>query len=150
MADQILLVLVSFLASVGFGTVFRIHGKDLLLAGLGGALTRIVLILLLTFIDTRVVYMIIAAFFASSYGEFWATKKRYPSTYFIYPAIVPLIPGDLFYYTIIGMIKADNEAVMQNGLNCFVALIGMGVGFVLSAWFANTVRKIMAGVSMTI
>ena len=39
MVNDLILVLVSFAASTAFGIVFRITGKDLLLAGLGGALT---------------------------------------------------------------------------------------------------------------
>lgn len=142
MVDNIRLVLLSFFASIGFGIVFRIKGRELLLAGIGGALTRIVLLILLQLAWPRVVYMTLAAWFASVYGEVLATKLKYPSTYFIYPSIVPLIPGDLFFYMMIGLLEGNLEAFVENGLSCLLALVGMSIGFVISSTFMHYVRKI--------
>ena len=141
MVDNLILVLVSFAASTGFGIVFRITGKDLFLAGLGGALTRIVLIILSQFIPERFVYVMLSALFASAYGELLANITRDPSTYFIYPAIIPLIPGYLFYYTMTGAIRGNHELFALNGTNCLLTLLGMSVGFVLSSTIAHYIRK---------
>ena len=37
MVENMELIVLSFLASIGFAIVFQVRGKDLLLAGLGGA-----------------------------------------------------------------------------------------------------------------
>ena len=139
--DNLILVFVSFMASFGFGMVFRITGKDLLLAGLGGALTRIVLILLTQVFEERFLYVMCSALFASAWGELMASIRKDPSTYFIYPAIVPLIPGDLFYYTMTGAIRGDYLLFSVNGVSCLLTLLGMSVGFVLSSTIAHYVRK---------
>jgi len=139
--DNLILVLVSFVASVGFGIVFRITGKDLLLAGLGGALTRNVLIVLSQFIPQRFVYVMLSALFASAYGELLANITKDPSTYFIYPAIIPLIPGDLFYYTMTGAIRGNYTLFSLNGSNCLLTLLGMSVGFVVSSTIAHYIRR---------
>ncbi len=141
MVNDLILVLVSFAASTAFGIVFRITGKDLLLAGLGGALTRIVLIILSQFIPERFVYVVLSALFASAYGELLANITRDPSTYFIYPAIIPLIPGDLFYYTMTGAIRGNASLFALNGTNCLLTLLGMSVGFVLSSTIAHYIRR---------
>ena len=139
--DNLWLIAYSFCASVGFGLVFRIIGTDLLLAGIGGVLSRIVYIILLSFIPNRLVYMSIAAFFAGLYGEFMATIRKEPSTYFIYPALIPLIPGDLLYYTLISIFTNGYDVMWENSTQCIMALMGLSIGFVLSSSFMHHLRR---------
>lgn len=140
--DPLLLVILSFCASVGFGTVFQIPLHDLWRAGIGSVLTRLVLIYLPGIIPYRLVYTGLAALTAALYAEFMATKRKDPSTYFVYPAIIPLIPGDLFFHAILGTLYADWAMAASNGSNCIIALLGMSIGFVLSSSVAHYVRKI--------
>lgn len=146
MVEAVRLVILSFCASVGFGLVFRLVGKDLLWAGLGAAMTRCVYLLLLHTMDTRLVYSIFAALFAALYAEFLATYKKVPSTVFLYPSIVPLIPGDLFYNTIAGFMTGDMQMVVENGKNCFLTLAGMSIGFVISSTVAHYIRRYRLGI----
>ena len=141
LSNPVLLVLISFAASVCFGVVFRIPGYDLWRAGLGGALTRVMLLFLAPRFPDRLVYVTAAALFAALYAELLATRRKDPSTYFVYPAIVPLIPGDLFYYSLVGLYLGDSEMFASNALNCLLALLGMSIGFVLSSIIAHYVRK---------
>ena len=136
-----ILVALSFIASVGFGVVFRITPKDLLFAGLGGALARIALLTLTPVISSRLLYMTLSASVAALYAEFFAVTRRQPSTYFVYPSIIPLIPGDLFYYAITGIYLGAREWVELNGINCLISLAGLSVGFVLASTFVIHVRR---------
>ena len=120
--------------------MFRVEKKDLWLAGLGGALTRIVL-LVFTPIMSRLIYMTISAFAASLYAELLATLQKKPSTYYVYPAIIPLIPGDLFFFTLLGIYVENKEMVMANGYDCIFSLASMSFGFVLSFVAAHYIRK---------
>ena len=139
--NPLLLILLSFGASVCFGFVFRIKPSDLWLAGLGGVLTRIVLLVMLQFTGTRLLYISVAALVASLYAEILATITKTPSTYFVYPAIVPLIPGDLFYYALVGLLHSDRVMFESNALNCMLVLLGMSIGFVLSSVIAHFIRR---------
>ncbi len=141
LTDPILLILVSFGASFFFAVVFRVDPHDLVLAGLGGVISRVALILLTPHIEHRMLYMVPAALAAALYAEFLATKRRDPSTYFLYPSIIPLIPGDLFYYFIRGLITGEEQTIVNNGVECILALAGMSVGFVLSSIIAHYVRR---------
>lgn len=57
------------------------------------------------------------------------------------PAIIPLIPGDLFFYTLIGINQKNSEMVRTNGFDCALTLVSMSVGFALSFAIAHYVRK---------
>lgn len=141
MQDPLLLILVSFLASCSFSVMFRIARGDVWRAGLGGALTRIMLLLLPSLFPQRIVFTTLAALTAGLYGELLANVLRCPSTYFIYPAIIPLIPGDLFYYALVALYLGDQQMFLGNAANCMVALLGMSIGFVLSSIIAHYVRR---------
>ena len=140
-SDPVLLILISFMASASFGVVFRIPFHDLWRAGLGGVLTRIVLLVMTSFTQERLIYITAAAFVGSLYAEMMAVKRKDPSTYFVYPSIVPLIPGDLFYYSLVGLYLSDRAMFEKNGTDCLLVLVGMSIGFVLSSIFAHYIRK---------
>ena len=61
MAESIKLILLSFLASIGFGLKFQMQTRYLAWAGLGGALTRLCYLLLLEVIDSRLIYSLLTA-----------------------------------------------------------------------------------------
>ena len=138
--NPFILILLAFGTSFFLGVVFRILPRDLWLAGLGGAITRIVL-LILTPLCARPVYATAAAFVASIYAELLGKMQKKPSTYYTYPAIIPLIPGDLFFYTLIGINQKNSEMVRTNGFDCALTLASMSVGFALSFAIAHYVRK---------
>lgn len=131
MVESIKLIILSFTASLGFGVVFRIEKKSLLWAGLGGALTRCFYLFLLQMTSRRVLYSILAAMFAALYAEVMAAYKKMPSTVFLYPSIIPLIPGDLLYNTAVNLILQDMTQMLFNARECILSLLGMSIGFVI-------------------
>ena len=140
--NPFLLVGLSFFASVSFGVVFGIPPKDLWLAGLGGALSRISLLSFSALNSNRLIFMTVSALIAALYAEFLAVKRRHPSTYFIYPSIIPLIPGDLFFYSLMGIFINDHARVYDNGINCLYSLLGLSIGFVISSTVSHYIRKL--------
>lgn len=135
MVESFQLIVLSFTASLGFGIVFRIGKKDLLWAAVGGALTRCAYLFLIEVIDQRILYSLLAAMFAALYAEIMAMNRKMPATVFLYPAIIPLIPGDLLYYTAVNLILRNTPEMLENAKNCALSLAGMSIGFVLISTF---------------
>ena len=141
LSDPVMLVALSYVASVGFGIVFMIPPKDLWLAGLGGAIARLALVSLTPITDNRLLFVTLSAMAAALYAEFLAVTRKQPSTYFVYPSIIPLIPGDLFFFALAGLYLGDRAGVETNGINCLLSLAGLSIGFVLSSTVAHYVRR---------
>ena len=131
MINNIEIVALSFFASFGFAMVFHMRRDFLIYAGLAGALTRIVYLILMQITDSRAIYICLSAMFASLYAYVVSQWKYTPSTIFFYPALIPLIPGDLLYYTLQGLILKDTNAFIVNGQNFIVALFWLGIGSVV-------------------
>ena len=136
------LIFLTLMASTGFSIVFNIQLKDLPFAALGGVIVRVVHILFkLAFPAYAFVYTIFAAFFAALYSEILAITKKEPSTLYLYPSIVPLIPGDLFYYTALGIVWGNMSIFTQFGPDLALSLVGISVGFVLCSTIVHYIRK---------
>ena len=136
------LVFLTLMASTGFSIVFNIQLKDLPFAALGGVIVRVVHILFkLAFPAYAFVYTIFAAFFAALYSEILAITKKEPSTLYLYPSIVPLIPGDLFYYAALGIVWGNASIFTKFGPDLALSLVGISVGFVLCSTIVHYIRK---------
>ena len=140
--SSIELVVLTLLASAGFSVVFNIQWKDLPFAAAGGMIVRIFYILFqLAIPDYRFVFIALAAFFAALYSEILAITKKEPSTLFLYPSIIPLIPGDLFFYVALGLVWQNGGLLSQYGPNLALSLIGISLGFVLCSTIVHYIRK---------
>lgn len=135
MVESVKLIVFSFTASMGFGIVFGIERRNLLWAGIGGALTRLVYLFLLEVTDQRLFYTLLAAMFAALYAEIMAMRQKMPSTVFLYPAIIPLIPGDLLYNMAVNLILQNTSEMLDYARNCALSLAGLSIGFVLISTF---------------
>lgn len=142
MVTNLKILVLSYLASMGFGVTFRITGKEnLLLAGLGGLFTRAIYLLAQFLIPNRFLYTMIGSFAAATYGELMARKKHVPAVYFTYPSLIPLIPGDLFHFTISSLISGNISGSMNYAGNCLIALLGLCIGMMLSSTTIQSIRK---------
>ena len=136
------LVVLSFIASAGFGIVFNIQLRDLLYAAIGGTIVRIVYIALQTVIpDYRFIFTIVAAFCAALYSEILALVKKEPSVLYRYPSVIPLIPGDLFFYVAAGIVWGNTSLISTYGPTLGLVLIGISLGFVLCSTIVHYIRK---------
>ena len=136
------LVGLSFIASAGFGVVFNIQWKDLVYAAVGGMIVRIVYISLQAALpDYRFIFTIVAAFCAALYSEVLAIVKKEPGVLYRYPSIIPLIPGDLFFYVAAGIIWGDTTLITAHAPNLGLVLVGISLGFVLCSTVVHYVRK---------
>lgn len=145
MVENIKLVVFSFASSVGFGITYHVKKEHLLWAGLGGALTRCCYLILVEFIDERFVYSLLAAMVTSIYAEILAMQFKTPSTVFLYPSILPLLPGSLLYNTAVNFLISNREAMWENAANCALTLLGISIGFVITSTFTYYRRVFYLG-----
>lgn len=136
-AENLKLIFFSFTASVAFGVVFGIRPKALFHAGLGGVLTRAALLISLQFMTNRLFYTMTAALVGAFYSELIAHRKNTPLAKYLYPALVPIIPGDLLYNTVVCFVKADAD-FFTYGKQLLPALLGIALGSMLAPMLAHS------------
>lgn len=123
----------AFIGSIGFAIFFKMKGKQIVLAGIGGAVTWLVYLLMQHFIDGYFVPYLAASIFVGIYAEIMARVNKAPATIFLTAAAVPLIPGGSLYYTMLGLVEQDEELFAQSGIAALTIALAISLGFVVVA-----------------
>ena len=123
----------AFLGSIGFAIFFKMKGKQIVLAGIGGAVTWIVYLLIQHFIEGYFVPYLVASIFVGIYAEIMARVNKAPATIFLTAAAVPLIPGGSLYYTMLRLVEQDEELFATSGVAALTIALAISLGFVVVA-----------------
>lgn len=92
-------IFTGFLGSLGFSILFHIRGRKLLVASLGGLMSWAVFLVLAPLFPGEAVRYFFASAAVTVYAEVFARIIKTPTTTFLVPSLIPLIPGGALYYT---------------------------------------------------
>ena len=129
-------LLMSAIGSVGFAMIYRVAGKYLPLAAIGGLLTFAVYYTV-EFLGYGVfAAAMLSSAFSALFSEVFAKIKRAPVSIFLLPCSIPIVPGSALYYTMANFIAKDfTEALHYLGIALGVGLgIACGIVVVPVAW----------------
>ena len=97
--EAIIQIIMGGLGTLGFNILFNIRGKKLALATLGGVISWTVFLGLGPILPSEAFRYCISTAVVTVYGEIMARVERTPTTTFLVPSVIPLIPGSALYYT---------------------------------------------------
>lgn len=92
-------IFTGFLGSLGFGILFHIRGRNLLIASLGGLISWTVFLFLQPLFPGDATRYFLSSAAVTIYAEVFARVMKTPTTTFLVPSLIPLIPGGALYYT---------------------------------------------------
>jgi uncharacterized membrane protein YjjB (DUF3815 family) len=125
----------TLIATLGFGILFNIKGKNLVFASIGGGVSWF--FYLLTYSNLHFANLIaffIASVIGSVYSEVMARILKTPVTTFIICTIIPLVPGGGMYYTMFSSIQGNVNESLNLGLQTLsiAGTVAIGVFLVSS------------------
>lgn len=135
-------VITAFAGSIGFAIFFKMKGKQIILAGMGGAATWLVYLLCQRQIEGYFIPYFAASVFVAVYAEIMARVNRAPATIFLTAAAVPLIPGGKLYYTMSGLVNGDEKLFAQSGEDAVTMALAISLGFVVVALITKYITGI--------
>lgn len=135
----ILEVIASFLATMGFGILFNIKGKNLIFAGIGGGISWFMYEggILLGF--SVIASMFVSALVFSTYSEICARILKTPVTTIVVCALIPLVPGGGMYYTMYEAIHGDAAATWAKASSTLLSAGALALGVI----FVSSVTKLI-------
>ena len=136
-------IIAALVGSVGFAIFFKMKGKQIALAGIGGAVTWMVYLFVQSFVTGYFVPYFAAAVFVAVYAEIMARINRAPATIFLTAAAVPLIPGGSLYYTMAGLVNKNEVLFTQSGEAAIVIALAIAMGFVVVAVITRYIRAFL-------
>ena len=130
-ANEILIqILMAGLGTLGFNILFNIRGKKLVLATLGGVISWAVFLALAPFLPGEAIRYFLSAAVITVYGEFMARVEKTPTTTFLVPSIVPLIPGSALYYTMNYALNKQWSQFAQQAFYTIQLALSLAVGII--------------------
>ncbi|NME84375.1 threonine/serine exporter family protein [Clostridium sp. SM-530-WT-3G] len=134
---MLLQVIVSFIASLGFGIIFNIKGKNLIFAALGGGLSWFCSLFFSKQGMSDALSFFCSSIIFSIYSEICARKLKTPITTILICALIPLVPGAGMYYTMYETITGNVQKAIHLGLNTCASAGSLALGVI----FVSTITK---------
>lgn len=130
----ILELVITFAATIGFGVIFSVPKRALLLGGGIGVVTWFVLQTGLTLGASSVFATALASLIAATIAHLLARKIRIPVTTLSIPGILPLVPGSRAYFTMLAFVEGDYLQGLEYGVETMLqaGAIAAGLVFALS------------------
>lgn len=130
-------ILIAFVASLGFGIIFNIRGRNLIFAALGGSLSWFCYLFLTQNGIRDIISLFISSILFSIYSEICARYLKTPVTTLIICALIPLVPGAGMYYTMYETILGNISTAVTFGLNTIASAGALALGVI----FVSTITK---------
>lgn len=138
----IIQVIAAGLGAGGYSILFNIRRDKLLYASAGGSLAWIIYILASQFITTNAfITNMLAAAFATLYSELLARIKKAPTTVFLIPSIMPMIPGGGLFYTMSAVISNDTVLFEKYFVTTIETALGISIGIMFMSLIGVRIVK---------
>lgn len=139
---MILNCIYAFLSSLGFGVLFNIRDKNLIIASIGGALAWFTYLVSRNLQPSEIFSLFLAAMVVSIYSEVMARVFKTPVTIFIICGIIPLVPGGLMYFATLEAVKGNLELSMSKGIQTLFSAGAIAIGIVFVSSISTIFKKI--------
>ena len=128
--DALIQILMGGLGTLGFNILFNIRGRKLVLATIGGLISWTVYLSLEPLWEGEALRYFVAAAVVTVYGEVMARVVKTPTTTFLVPSIVPLIPGSALYYTMNYALNKQWRAFSNQAFYTMQLALSLAVGII--------------------
>ena len=141
MTDVIIRIIAAALGTLGFGVLFNLRGKKLLVGALGGMFAWIMFEVLGGIIANEPIRYFIVSALASVYAEVFARIMKTPRTTFWIVNLIPLIPGGSLYYTMSSAVQSQSEVFWQRGIYTLELAAALSLGIVTVAAVSKLIKR---------
>ncbi len=136
-------VIMGTVGTVGFAVLFNIRNKKLVMVATGGFLSWAIYLLIEYFTHNEVFGYFISAVIISVFSEIMARVLKSPTTTFIIPSLVPLVPGGSLYKTMRYALSGTASLFTQTSIYTLKLSAALALGIILSsAIFKPIIRLI--------
>ena len=143
--DWLLQLLGAFGGAVGFGLLFNVQREQLFWAGVGGLLGWAVYLVCGAVSESDAVRFFMASVCFTLYTEPMARVKGVPSTVFLVPAAIPMVPGASLFRSMGFAVEGRWEAFSHQILYTMLLAIAIAGGIVCGMTLYHILQKIRAG-----
>lgn len=128
-------IAMAFLGSLSFALLYNIRGKKHWYAAIGGMLGWFIYLLLGSWLGNDVIQYFFAATLVTFYAEVLARITKTPTTTYLIPSIIPLVPGSRLYYTMSYAVNGVWDQFIDAGLFTVALSAALAAGIMFASSF---------------
>lgn len=140
MVEIILELIYCFAASLFFALIMNVPKKTLVYTSVVASIGYIIYILCSNQLNTTLGFFTGTAFVAMM-GEIFARKFKMPATIFIFPAVIPIVPGLGLYQTMLALVQNDIPQALEIGANTILNIAAMAIAMALVSVLALKMKS---------
>lgn len=137
-------ILMGTLGTLGFNILFHIRGRKLWLSTLGGLISWAVFLALEPLHAGEAIRYLVSAATITVYAEVLARVEKTPTTTFLVPSIVPLIPGGALYYTMNYALNKQWSAFAQQAFYTLQLAFSLAAGIIAVTTLMRIFQAVLA------
>lgn len=135
-------IVTGIVGSLGFSILFNIRGSKLAAIALGSGFGWLLFLILNHVLHSEPLAYFIVASVISLYAEIAARVLKAPTTIFITPSLMPLIPGASLYYTMTYALDRNTDHFVEKAIDTLALASALALGVILSAIVMRLITKI--------
>ena len=141
--DAILIkIFAGTIATLGFAILFRLKPSHWPFAMLDGLFACICYFAFTELFGGNFLPNLLAAFAASVFADLFARLCKAPSTVFILPGCIALVPGGTLYYAMSNLLSENREMALEYFLITLTIGIAIGGGIIAASLLRVTIQAI--------
>lgn len=142
MEDIIIKIIAGTISTLGFAILFRLKPSHWPFAMLDGLFACICYFGFTELFGGHFLPNLLAAFVASLFADLFARLCKAPSTVFILPGCIALVPGGTLYYAMSNLLSENREVAVEYFLITLTVGIGIGGGIIAASLLRVTIQAI--------
>lgn len=139
----IIQIATAIIGSIGFGFIYNVHGKNLIAIGVGGGIAWALHLLVFYLTSNETISYFIVSLFISIYSEILARVLKAPTTVFVTPSLIPLVPGASLYYTMRSMFGGNLLSFTESAVLTLKLSAALALGVIVSTAIMKVVYIII-------
>lgn len=144
MEDILIKIVAGAISTLGFAILFRLKPSHWFFAVIDGLLACICYFAFTDLFGGSFLPNILASFVAAVFAEIFARVCKAPSTVFLLPGCIALVPGGTLYYAMSNLLSENMELAVEYFLTTLTVGIGIGGGIIAASLLRVTVSAILS------
>lgn len=135
-------IIAGTIATLGFAILFRLKPSHWPFAMIDGLFACICYFAFTELFGGNFLPNLLAAFAASVFADLFARLCKAPSTVFILPGCIALVPGGTLYYAMSNLLSENREMALEYFLITLTIGIAIGGGIIAASLLRVTIQAI--------
>lgn len=133
--------LFSAIAAAGFAKYYNNkHRITLIATAISGGIS-FAIFTLFSLYGNDILGTFLAALLVGISGEFLSIRLKTPSTVFITPGIIPLVPGSGMYYTMLNFVDENFQEMINVGADTIFIAGSIAMGILVGSMFSRSLKR---------